>query len=344
MAERTAVAASAPRALVLLCALASVFSPARAQTVPDQPTANPPDQTPGRRRIAPEWGGMAFETATVKLNTSVGQREESNFPIGIYDWYLPVGGVFSAKNYPLLAYISFAYKISGNDAVSFLPQLPAWVRTTRYDIQAQAPDHMATKDQMRLMMQSLLADRFNLKIHSETRTVPVYALVLSTPGKTGPQLQPHPPGDKTCSTKASNKMDGMFPATCSGITPIKPAKSGNYRFGARNLDFTRIVSFLPGFGLGRQVLDQTGLSGQYDFNLEWTPVRTAPIPATIMPAEPDQPSAPAQSDQPSAPAQPDPSLANFTRALDLQLGLKLIPQDAPMPVPILDHLDHPPDN
>jgi uncharacterized protein (TIGR03435 family) len=331
MVQRTA--ASAPRlALILLCALASITSSLTAQTIPGQP-----DQPPSaRRRLAPEWGGMSFETATVKLNTSVGQRAQSNFPIGIYDWYLPVGGVFSAKNYPLLAYISFAYKISGNDAVSFLPQLPAWVRTTRYDIEAQAPDRAATKDQMRLMMQALLADRFNLKIHSETPTVPVYALVLSTPGKTGPQLQPHPPGDKSCSTKASNKMDGMFPVTCSGITPINPAKAGNYRFGARNLDFTRIADFLPGFGLGRQVLDQTGLTGHFDFNLEWTPVRTAPLPATITPAEPDQPSA--------DPAPPDPSLANFTRALDQQLGLKLIPQEAPMSVLVLDRLDHPPDN
>jgi uncharacterized protein (TIGR03435 family) len=270
---------------------------------------------------------MAFETATLKLDTSVGQRAESNFPIGPYDWYNPTGGTLSARNFPLAAYILFAYKVFPNDRVSLVPQLPDWVRTTRYDIEAQAADRMATKDQIRLMVQSLLADRFNLRIHTETRTVPVYALVLSTPGKTGPQLQPHPPGDAKCSTKPSSKSIGIFPASCGAIGEFPPRKPGNIRYAARNVDFSRISTDVPalGTGLERQILDQTGLSGQYDFNLEWT----SPVPH-----------APSSSD----PSVPDANVAAFTRALDQQLGLKLVPRQAPMQVLVLDRIDRPPDN
>jgi uncharacterized protein (TIGR03435 family) len=286
---------------------------------------------------------MAFETAAVKLNTSGSQHWESNFPIGPYDWYSPTGGVLSAKNFPLISYILFAYRVFPNDRVSLLPQLPAWTRTTRYDIQAQAPDRTATKDQMRLMMQSLLADRFNLKIHTETKTVPVYALVLTTPGHTGPQLQPHPPGDAKCSTKPSSKTIGIFPAACGAVGEMTPRNHGNLRFGARNVDFSRIATALPalGAGLDRQVLDQTGLSGRYDFNLEWTPAPTPELasagPTAANPSAATQPA-------PDPASQADPNLAAFTRALDSQLGLKLIPQQAPMPVLVLDHIERPPDN
>jgi uncharacterized protein (TIGR03435 family) len=308
---------------LLTCGIATAQSPAAS----DQPSSPQPQ----RRRLVPEWGVMSFETATIKPSKPGSHSAESNFPIGPYDWYNPTGGILSARNFPLANYILFAYKVFPNDRVSLVPQLPAWVRTTRYDIQAQAADHMATKDQIRLMVQSLLADRFHLKIHTETKTVPIYALVLSTPGKTGPQLQPHPPGDAKCSTKPSEKSIGIFPASCGAIGEFPPRKHGNIRYAARNVDFSRIATDLPALATGfdRQILDQTGLSGQYDFNLEWTPVRTAPLPTAITHATPNQ---------------PDPNFVDFSRALDEQLGLKLIPQQAPMQVLVLDHIERPSEN
>jgi uncharacterized protein (TIGR03435 family) len=303
---------------------------------------------------------MEFEAATVKLSTSASGQPYANFQIGPGDFYTPSGGVFSTRNLPLIAYIYFAYKISGNDRVSLAPQLPVWTSTTRYDIQAQSPDRMATKDQMRLMVQSFLADRFNLKIHTETRTVPVFALVLSTPGKTGPQLQPHPDGDTTCSTKPTGKEVGMFPATCSGVAAMTPRKRGNIRYAARNIDFNRIAIAIPIMDAtpDRQVLDQTGLTGHYDFNLEWTPAppnSAPPAPAIPTPATPDSPTkdvvistgasrSDAQWRDPRinsdrTPTPPNPNFDIFSRALDQQLGLKLIPQQAPMPTLVLDHID-----
>jgi uncharacterized protein (TIGR03435 family) len=137
---------------------------------------------------------------------------------------------------------------------------------------------------MRLMMQSLLADRSKLSIHIENQQVPVLALILSKPGKTGPQLQIHPASDTTCSTvpSAADTGDGMFPTTCGGIVGMKPVAAGNARAAARNVTMDLIASFLSGMGGGidRPVLDQTGLSGKFDFNLEWAPEPNASSPTS----------------------------------------------------------------
>jgi uncharacterized protein (TIGR03435 family) len=77
-------------------------------------------------------------------------------------------------------------------------KLPKWTSTEYFDIQARAVGS-PTKDQLRLMMQSLLAERFRLAIHNETRQLPVFALVLVKSGKTGPHLQAHA-ADDSCPT------------------------------------------------------------------------------------------------------------------------------------------------
>ncbi|HTW66776.1 MAG TPA: TIGR03435 family protein [Bryobacteraceae bacterium] len=103
-----------------------------------------------------------------------------------------MGGRFS-NSAPLWAYIGFAYKIDGLPSEERLPaQLPKWANEN-YVIEAIAEGNPA-KDQMRLMMRSLLADRFKLRVHFETREGPVLALTLVTPGKLGPKLRPHSEG------------------------------------------------------------------------------------------------------------------------------------------------------
>src|SRR5258707_13546528 len=84
-------------------------------------------------------------------------------------------------------------------------QLPGWVMTEKYDITAKTDKHDATKDEMRLMMRALLAERFKLAIHSETQQMPVYGLVLAKPGTLGPRLVAHlssEPCDTTPPTQA----------------------------------------------------------------------------------------------------------------------------------------------
>ena len=178
----------------------------------------------------------AFDVASVKQNKSglppSGDMPTSNFPLGPGDVYVPNGGFFSATNQPLITYILFAYKIKGNQVQSLLPKLPAWVKTERFDIRARAEGDPG-KDQMRLMMQSLLADRFKLGIHTESRQMQVLAFVVSKPGKIGPRLQPHP-ADSVCPTTApspstpgsaqtpspSQTVAGGFPTLCNGIFGI----------------------------------------------------------------------------------------------------------------------------
>jgi Protein of unknown function (DUF3738) len=108
------------------------------------------------------------------------------------------GTLFSAKNQMLMRYIIFAYKLSGTQELALRfdyfkgleLHVPEWVKNDGYDIEARAPQP-ATKDQLRLMMQSLLAERFKLQVHFETREAPVFALVQEKPGTLGSQLDPH---------------------------------------------------------------------------------------------------------------------------------------------------------
>src|SRR6266571_55059 len=128
---------------------------------------------------------LAFDVTSVKPNRSSAEAY-SRFPLGPGDAYAPNGGFLLATNQPLIVYIRFADKLSQTD----LPGLSAWVYDDRFDIEARAQGN-PTKDQVRRMMQSLLADRFKLITHTERQTKPAFNLVLAKAGRTGPQLQAH---------------------------------------------------------------------------------------------------------------------------------------------------------
>ncbi len=107
----------------------------------------------------------------------------SNFPLGPGDVYIRNGGLFSATGFPLETYIFFAYKVNGNQAQFLDAQLPEWAKTEPFDIQARAEGN-PSKDQMRMMMRSLLQERCKLAARYEQREAPVFAfaLVKSKPG------------------------------------------------------------------------------------------------------------------------------------------------------------------
>ena len=260
-----------------------------------------------------------FEVASVKPSRS-DVPPHANNPLGPGNVYSPYGGFFQAINFPLYSYILFAYKIMGNQEQFLRPQMPSWVMTERFDIEARAegdPD----KDQMRLMMRSLLADRFKLALHYETRQVPVFTIVLSKSGKTEPGLQPHPE-DSSCATApqaSQNQVAGRFPALCGGLFPMPPGAPGHQRFGARNVTMGFIANQLSAMGqLERPVIDRTGLGGNFDFAVEWAPE----LPG----------------------AEPDPSGPTFLEALKDQLGIRLESQKGPAEVIVLDHVERPSEN
>lgn len=276
----------------------------------------------------------AFDVASIKQNKSSNNQVNSNFPLGPGDVYVPNGGYLSASNFPLITYIFFAYKIMGNQGQYLIAQLPKWVSEDRFDIQARAEGN-PTKDEMRHMMRSLLADRFKLAVHTENREVPVLAFVLLKPGKTGPQLQLYP-ADSSCTSTAPAPSAqappppltgaGGFPTLCGGIFGLPPSVPGRVRAGARDIKLSFVADSMSALAnLGRPIVDKTGIDGTVDFTLEWAPEKLG-------------------AGAPNAQAQAELSGPTFTDALREQLGIKLESQKGPLEVIVLDHIEHPSEN
>ena len=158
---------------------------------------------PARQKAA--GNTMAFEVASVRQDD--GPFQPPSFALSDDDWFREPTGRFHA-DFGLPTYLEFAYKshLTGEERKAVLAKLPDWVRTDRFLIQATAPLHV-TKDQYRLMMQALLAERFGLKLHFEMREMPVLTMVLAKPGLPGPRLIPHDKG-QPCQEKTT---PGTFP-------------------------------------------------------------------------------------------------------------------------------------
>jgi uncharacterized protein (TIGR03435 family) len=187
---------------------------------------------------------------------------------------------------------------------------------------------------MRMMMRSLLAERFKLALHSESREIPVLAFLLAKPGKTGPQLQPHPV-DSECPTNAPASavastsiptVTGGLPAFCNGIFGMPPSVPGRQRLGARNITLRFLADSLSlGAYRGRPIVDHTGLAGTFDVLLEWTPEIEGLVPLDTN-------------------SRPDTSGPSLDEALREQLGIKLESTKSAMDVLVLDHVEHPSEN
>ena len=292
-----------------------------------------PQSTTAIQRSTATGDKIKFDVASVRESKpNVGPN--MNFPLGAGDTYSPNGGLLLTTNLPLIVYIIFAYKIADAYEMHALQQqLPQWAISTGFDIRARTENPNPTKDQMRKMMQALLADRFKLITHYETQQVPVFGLVPQKPGKTGPKLRRHPTDDTPCSTTAPGMVSGpaatieggVFPVICGDIVGMRPSVPGRLNVGARNVTMGQIASSLNGMGiLGRPVADQTGLSGTFDFALEFTPE----MPNGVRPGE----------------TQSDSSGPTFLTALTEQLGLKLNSEKGDVDLIMVDHVERPSEN
>lgn len=212
-------------------------------------------------------------------------------------------------------------------------QLPPWAKINEYDVEARAAGD-PSKDQYRLMMQSLLAERFKLRVHHETSQIPVYDLVLVKPGKLGPNLRRYP-DDPPCppphvqSSAPVVQGIGKLPPDCGVLVPMTDSGSGLLKAGSRNASMPMIADYLltifnlsPYKGLDRPLLDQTQLAGTFDFTIEWS----------------QQPSAPAGA---SSTESLGPTIQ---QALQDQLGLKLVPTTGPVDKLVVDHIEEPSPN
>jgi uncharacterized protein (TIGR03435 family) len=259
-----------------------------------------------------------FDVVSVRENRTR-SKPTSNFSldsgnifsvVGKEDVFVPAGGTFSASGQPLLSYISFAYSLTGTqflalrfkEFVGAAGSLPDWFAGARFDIQARVEGN-PSKDQVRQMMQALLADRFKLAVHMETRQVPVFGLKRVKAGLT---LHPHRDGDACASG---------LPAAAGVIAHVPPTLPGRASFGGCAVPLALLAGAFPtqtGMAtVSRPVIDETGMMGNYDFVLEWA-------------LDPSDTSGP-----------------GFQEALQNQLGLKLVPEKGPVEILVIDHVERP---
>jgi uncharacterized protein (TIGR03435 family) len=270
---------------------------------------------------APDWqtaagGKKSFDAASVKLDT--GEFRPPSFPLDNGNAFKP-GGHFSA-DFGVMTYIQFAYKIhfTQQQMRAMQASLPKWAFSDRYAIEAKA-DGLPTKDQMRLMMQSLLAERFQLAVHFETQDTAVFALTLVKPGKLGPKLRPHSEGPPCEDSPAA-----AFPPEC--YVQMMTMKGSELQSGSRATTMDQLAEAIPVMGrLDRTVVDRTGISGEVDYEIEF-----------LRDANPNEP--PSAN---AAAADPGPT---FLQAVREQLGLKLEPVRAPLRVLSIDHIERPSEN
>ena len=299
----------------------------------------------------PPTPNLTFEVASVKPDKTEGPQH-SNVPLDTGNVYAAIdpsdsrtasGGYFVATNQPLWRYIVFAYKLSGTQELALRfsyfdglkSRAPAWVTggfdtsADRFTIEARAPAN-STLDQMRLMMQDLLADRFHLVVRHETRDAPAFGLVLLHPGATGRNLQPHP-ASEPCSTgtppapppasPGASSAVGDLPPLCGVIAHTPSATSPRSSFGGRAIPLSLLATSLPTMTgmatISRPVVDQTGLFGLYDFTLHWN-LSTDPETGD--------------------------TAASFRDALKTQLGLELKSTRAPIEILVIDRVERPSEN
>lgn len=212
------------------------------------------------------------------------------------------GGRFIAKGLNLKMLIQQAYNVRDFQ----ISGAPSWAATDRYEINAKAADANVTRDDMKPMLQALLADRFRLVIRRETKDAPVYELVVA---KGGPKLkESESTGERGDRVRMGR---GMVDAAQAGMPTL-----------------TNMLSNI----LGRAVIDKTGLTKRYDFKLEWTPDESQG--GLIRQVHPDAPPAPPV----------DSSGPSIYTALQEQLGLKLENTKGPVELLIIERVEKPTEN
>ena len=231
----------------------------------------------------------AFEVASIKPNTSGDRRVR---------FQITPGGRVALTNASAKMLIMMSFDLKPHQ----LEGGPNWLDNEKYDITAKA-EGAANPDQLKVMMQSLLADRFKLAFHRETKEMSVYALVTA---KSGSKLH---------ATEATGEMKSMF-------------RIGRGQINLEGATMAKLADALSNL-VGRNVLDRTGISGNYDIKLEWTPDESE---APMLKSPPDAGAGAA----PPAPEAAGPSV--FT-AIQEQLGLKLEAQKGPVEVMVIDHIE-----
>jgi bla regulator protein blaR1 len=211
---------------------------------------------------------------------------------GMFFRFLPGGGL-SASGATLKNLISLAYGVRE----FLITSAPSWANTDRFDIDARMDTPPADESRSTAKrLATLLTDRFQLTFHRESREQPIYALTVA---KGGPKFQ------ESTETKGGIRMGNAL-ITAHGVG-----------IGLLALNLSNL--------LGRRVVDKTGLTAKYDFELKWTPD-------------------PAQADAGGFGGAPDPNAPSIFTALNEQLGLRLESERGPVEMFVIDRAEKPSEN
>ena len=266
-------------------------------------------QTPAEKR-------PSFEVATIKP-TDPGQR-------GTQINYQPSGRLVM-RGITVLGMVTSAYNVRNFQVTGG----PGWVSNDRWDIEARPeegsippqayPPDPTKPNPTALRLQSLLEERFQMKLHRETREQPIYELSIA---KGGPKIKLN---DDQTPYRPPEKGAPPPPPVQRGQMSRYSMRIGRGSLEAVAMDVSNIVQTLAN-QLGRPVVDKTGLKGLYDVKLTWTP-----DPAVQGPGGPDAPPA-------------DPSGPSIFTAIQEQLGLKLDAAKGPVEMIVIDSLQKPSEN
>lgn len=260
---------------------------------------------------APQVRAQSSQTSSATSGASFSYEVASIKPSKVDDGRImfritPDG--FTANGITPKFLIEFAYDLKDFQVSG----APGWAESEKYDIDAKMDEatieafKKLTREQSvaqrRLMLQSLLAERFKLKVSHSSKEAPIYALVVA---KNGPKL-----------TQSADSASG--PAGARGQFRFAPGE-----LNAAGMLLSNLADQLSR-QVGRQVVDKTGLQGTYDFTLHWTPDRPAAGPGGPGDAPP-----------------PDSSGPSIFTALQEQLGLKLESQKGPVEALIIDSIEKP---
>jgi uncharacterized protein (TIGR03435 family) len=231
---------------------------------------------------------VAFEAATIKPTDPAFGGILVGFP----------GGSFSARGFTLRDLVAFAYELDNRQVVD----VPKTLETDRYDITGKLPSGMQPNPATaRRMLQALVADRFQVKFHRETREMPVYVLTVA---RGGHKMKPRTQGD------GGEGRSMLF-------------RGANVP--GRDVTVAMLAEGLQKLVLDRPIVDKTGLTTNFDFDLTWRPEAN-------------------QFNGRGASLPPDPDKPDIFTALQEQLGLKLDPQRGPAEVLVIDKAETPTEN
>lgn len=252
---------------------------------------------------------LTFEAASVKPAKSASGRFTMTGGPGTSDPGRITYTNIMLRRILLSAYEVKNYQISG----------PEWLDSLRFDITAKVPGG-ATKEDLQSMLRNLLATRFKMTVHRESKELPIYALLVA---KNGPKVKATvddgaragtPPEDQLAMIKPVEGKDGFPALSLPAPGLVVETKDGRARVTSKETPISKFADLLSG-QLGHPVVDMTGLDGNYSFVLYFTPEGLSPGDG------------------------PGPSGPSIFGALQEQLGLRLEARKGPVELLVIDHAE-----